>query len=236
MTIRAPEGPRSGKRREPPAASANSRLVIGPNIRAGSAVPTSPCKGEVDREAVGRGSTSLKQFSRAPGMTSRARKLRGNLTEAEKKLWRALRRDQLLGLSFRRQHPIGTYVLDFYCPALALAIEIDRGQHTYAANRSSDERRSRWLTKKGIRVIRFWNNEVLQNLQGVLSEITRTADLGHREQTPSLPLPLSAGLSHVDSAADADGDLPPPERGRVGVGVTAAITLISPPRAASWTF
>jgi len=62
-------------------------------------------------------------------MTSRARKLRKDLTEAEKKLWRALRRDQLGGLNFRRQHPIGPYVLDFYCPKLGLAVEVDGG-HT----------------------------------------------------------------------------------------------------------
>jgi very-short-patch-repair endonuclease len=182
-----------GRRQEPRAPSAGSTSAprsIGPR---GSAVPTSPCKGEVDREAVGRGSTSAERFSRTPGMTSCARRLRKNLTDAEKRLWRALRRDQLLGLNFRRQHPIGPYVLDFYCSALALAVEIDGGQHNYADKRLSDERRSRLLSNKGIRVVRFWNNEVLQNIEGVLSEIARFAEARHCNGTPSPALPLSGG-------------------------------------------
>ncbi len=130
---------------------------------------TSPCKGEVGRKAAGRGS----RFARTTAMTSRARRLRGRSTDAEKKLWRALRRDQINGLSFRRQHPIGPYVLDFYCPAIGLAIELDGGQH--ALREGTDVRRTRWLNAKGIIVLRFWNNDVHGNLQGVLSEMARVA-------------------------------------------------------------
>jgi very-short-patch-repair endonuclease len=160
----------------------------------GRRVPTSPCKGEVDREAGGRGSALSPRFSRTLTMTTRARKLRGNLTDVERKLWNSLRRDQLLGLNFRRQHPIGPYVLDFYCPAIRLAVELDGGQHTYESNRLSDDRRSRWLVENGIKVIRFWNNDVTQNLDAVLGEIARVAQVtSDRDLTPSLPLPLSGG-------------------------------------------
>jgi very-short-patch-repair endonuclease len=148
--------------------------------------PTSPCKGEVGRDATGRGSPG--RFSRTKGMTSRARALRRRMTEAEKKLWSALRRKQVLGLSFRRQHPIGPYVLDFYCPQIGLAIELDGGQHN-EEGRTHDERRTHWLKVQNITVLRFWNNEIFENVDGVLSVLV---DRVH-ELTPSLTLPLSGG-------------------------------------------
>jgi very-short-patch-repair endonuclease len=100
-------------------------------------------------------------------MTSNARRLRKSMTRAEWKLWSVLRRDQLEGLHFRRQHPIGPYVLDFYCSPLRLAIELDGGQHAYDNTRARDHRRTRWLQAKGITVVRFWNNDVIENLEGV---------------------------------------------------------------------
>ncbi len=151
---------------------------------------TSPCKGEVGREAAGRGST--RRFGRTGAMTARARRLRRAMTDAESKLWFALRRDQLQGLSFRRQHPVGPYTLDFYCPALRLAIELDGGQHA-EQTREADRKRTLWLAEKGIVVLRFWNNDVLQNLEGVWDEISRVAVQRAQMQTPSLPLPLAGG-------------------------------------------
>jgi very-short-patch-repair endonuclease len=153
----------------------------------GPHTPTSPWKGEVGREAAGRGSPS--RYSRTPEMTDRARQLRHNLTDVERKLWYRLRRDQLNGLNFRRQHPVGPYVLDFYCPALRLAIELDGGQHNIDRQRRKDDRRTRWLGANGIKLVRFWNNDVTGNLQGVLEEIARVAS----ELTPSPTLPLSGG-------------------------------------------
>jgi len=151
--------------------------------------PTSPCKGEVDREAGGRGS----RFSRTKEMTARARYLRGNLTDAEQRLWRALRRDQLNGLSFRRQHPLGPYTVDFYCPHLRLVVEVDGGQHA-EQRKQADERRTQWLAEKGVTVVRYWNNEVLSNLQGVLSDLLEHAErLLQAEKTPTPALPLSGG-------------------------------------------
>jgi very-short-patch-repair endonuclease len=153
---------------------------------------TSPCKGEVGREAAGRG--SKRRFSRTEQMTKRARSLRSSMTDAEAKLWRAVRRDQINNLNFRRQHPVGPYTLDFYCPSLRLGIELDGGQHAEHGNRLNDQRRTRWLASKGILVIRFWNNDVLGNLDGVLTEILRVAtERLAQVSTPSPTLPLSGG-------------------------------------------
>ena len=150
---------------------------------------TSPCKGEVDREAGGRGS----RFSRTRAVTARARNLRSNMTDAEARLWRALRRDQLNGLHFRRQHPIGPFTVDFYCPSLRLAVEVDGGQHAEQV-KQADDRRTAWLADKGIVVVRYWNNDVLSNLEGVLSDLLRHAErLAQAEKTPSPTLPLSGG-------------------------------------------
>ena len=154
---------------------------------------TSPCKGEVGRDAAGWG--SVRRFSRTQEMTGRARGLRSSLTDAERKLWQALRRDQLGGLHFRRQHPVGLYTLDFYCPALRLGIEVDGGQHGEDMHRVKDARRTAWLTARQITVVRFWNNEVLSNIEGVLSEILRVAEEARQRLTPSLTLPLSGGGS-----------------------------------------
>ena len=150
---------------------------------------TSPCKGEVGRAAAGRES----RFARTAKMTSRARRLRANMTDAERKLWQSLRRGSLNGFNFRRQHPVGPYTLDFYCPQLRLGIEIDGGQHAYQNVAANDHQRNQWLTTKGILILRFWNNDVLTNIEGVLAEIVRIATDRARELTPSPPLPLSGG-------------------------------------------
>jgi very-short-patch-repair endonuclease len=126
-------------------------------------------------------------------MTANARRLRRDPTEVEKKLWLALRRDQLNGLNFRRQHPVGPYVLDFYCPAIRLAVELDGGQHGEASQQLHDARRTAWLAAKGVRLVRYWNNDVTENLEGVLTDILRMAELRASELTPSPTLPLSGG-------------------------------------------
>jgi very-short-patch-repair endonuclease len=89
---------------------------------------------------------------------------------------------------------MGAYVLDFYCPTIGLAIELDGGQHSAEIVRPYDERRTRWLASNEIAVLRFWNNDVFSNFDGVLSEIARSVDeLRLRRRTPSLTLPLSGG-------------------------------------------
>lgn len=100
----------------------------------------------------------------------RAQHLRKNLTEAESRLWSALRNKQVRGLRFRRQAPIGSYIVDFVCFAEKLVIEVDGGQH--ARQRAYDAERDAWLASEGFRILRFWKNEVLDNLEGVLTVIT----------------------------------------------------------------
>src|SRR5205807_1743283 len=97
-----------------------------------------------------------------------ARRLRHNATDAERKLWRALRSFETNGTHFRRQVPIGSYVADFACMAARLIIEIDGSQHGEEKNLQRDEARTRWLESEGYRVIRFWNNDIVQTPQGVL--------------------------------------------------------------------
>jgi len=96
-------------------------------------------------------------------MLHRARALRKAPTPAERVLWRMLARDQL-GVRFRRQHPIGPYIADFYCPAHRLVIELDGGQHNGSPH---DERRDAWFAKAGYRVLRFWNRDVFTEADGV---------------------------------------------------------------------
>ncbi|GIK99373.1 MAG: hypothetical protein BroJett029_35820 [Alphaproteobacteria bacterium] len=95
--------------------------------------------------------------------------LRVNATDAERKLWHQLRRKQVGGLRFRRQYPLGLYIVDFVCLPARLVVEVDGGQHAEQLER--DAARTAWLESQGFRVIRFWNNEVLGNIEGVLHVI-----------------------------------------------------------------
>jgi len=106
------------------------------------------------------------------------------MTDAEQCLWHCLRGKQLDGFRFRKQHPIARFVLDFYCPTVQLAIEIDGAQHNTSPGRVSDEERTHFLTAHGIRVLRFWNHEVLQDLPGVLQRVWDALHL-----PPSCPPP-----------------------------------------------
>jgi len=94
-----------------------------------------------------------------------ARRLRRDSTDAERVLWRQLRDRQMHGLKFRRQHPLAGYVLDFYCEELRLCVELDGGQHAERA--ADDEARSTVLGKLGVTVVRFWNDDLLRNPDGV---------------------------------------------------------------------
>jgi very-short-patch-repair endonuclease len=96
------------------------------------------------------------------------------MTDAEKRLWSALRHRRLAGYKFRRQHPLGRFVLDFACIEHRLAVEADGGQH---ADNINDERRTTWLESQGWRVLRFWNHDILANPGGVVDVILRTLTL-----------------------------------------------------------
>jgi len=104
-------------------------------------------------------------------LTDLARSLRRRSTDAERTLWRSLRARQLGGLRFRRQHPIGDYIVDFVCLERALVIELDGGQHSEPMQKTRDVARDRWLEEEGFMVLRFWDNEVLTNVEGVLEVI-----------------------------------------------------------------
>ena len=105
-------------------------------------------------------------------LTSRSRELRKNATDAEAKLWGVLRSRQLNGFKFRKQVEIDGYIVDFLCAERRLIVEVDGGQHSP----EGDGRRTTYLEKQGFRVIRFWNNDVLQNLDGVWASIEAALD------------------------------------------------------------
>lgn len=100
-----------------------------------------------------------------------AKGLRQRQTEAEKLLWFKLRNRQLYGVKFRRQQPVGNYIVDFVCFEEKLIIEIDGGQHNENSMKENDVQRTEWLEVKGYRVLRFWNSEVINNIEGVLDNI-----------------------------------------------------------------
>ena len=122
------------------------------------------------------------------------RRLRSNMTDAEQRLWRFLRRKQLSGFKFRRQHPFGDYIIDFVCLESMLAVEVDGGQHN--TNKADDTVRTEYLKRAGFRVLRFWNNDVLGDTDSVMAVIWRA--LQELDPTPipafcyatSVPLPL----------------------------------------------
>ena len=100
-----------------------------------------------------------------PALKARARELRRNLTDAERALWRLLRDRRLRGAKFRRQVPVGPFIVDFAAFEHRLVVEVDGGQH---AGSPRDARRDAWLGANGFRVLRFWNNDVLANPEGVM--------------------------------------------------------------------
>ena len=141
-----------------------------------------PFKG---RAGVGMGRTNIEK--KMKGQTNKfvegvAKALRSNATDAERKLWQRLKSEQL-GCKFRRQHPFGRYVLDFACLERMLVVEVDGGQHGEQV--PYDDRRTRTLAESGFTVLRFWNHEVLNQIDDVVGEIWRALQ---PIPTPSLPL------------------------------------------------
>lgn len=100
-----------------------------------------------------------------------ARRLRREMTDTERKLWYAVRAKRFENLGFRRQVPIGPFIVDFFCPEHRLIVELDGGQHGTDEALRYDAERTDWLAANGYRVMRFWNTDVLTNLDGVLSAI-----------------------------------------------------------------
>ncbi len=97
--------------------------------------------------------------------------MRQRMTEAEARLWPRLRKPGIDGLRFRRQAPIGPYIVDFFCPQYRLIVEVDGGQHSHEVDRE----RGAWLTEQGYRVVRVWNSDVMDNVEGVCAVISAAA-------------------------------------------------------------
>jgi very-short-patch-repair endonuclease len=119
-----------------------------------------------------------------------ARALRRDSTDAERIIWRTVRAHRSSGISFRRQTPIGPYIVDFVSHAAKLIIELDGGQHFEAAHERRDAKRDNFLRGKGFRVLRFNNHDVMTNLEGVWTVIAAAID---EAAAPSLPSPASGG-------------------------------------------
>jgi very-short-patch-repair endonuclease len=126
----------------------------------------------------------------------KAQSLRRELTDAERRLWSALRNRQVSGAKFRRQQPIGPFVADFVCQEERLIVEADGGQH---ANSGDDERRAAYLRRNGYRILRFWNNDILSNLDGVAQVIASALSTPH----PAQPLAESPSPSRGEGFSGA---------------------------------
>ena len=114
---------------------------------------------------------------------SYAKQLRRELTTEERRLWYLLRSRRFENYKFRRQHPVGNYILDFACCEARLAVELDGGQHD--ENQEYDHQRTLWLNQKGWHVIRFWNNELWNNEEAVLEKILETLQMLQPSPRPS---------------------------------------------------
>ena len=125
----------------------------------------------------------MSRFDRTREKTIRAQALRGDMPNAERKLWSRLKGKQLGGFRFRRQHPVGPYFLDFYCPDIKLCIELDGDQHAQESAIKHDEARTHFLEQKEICVLRFWNNQIYEGIDNVLEEILEQALNFEREQS-----------------------------------------------------
>ena len=121
------------------------------------------------------------------------------MTPQEAKLWGRLRRKQLYGIEFRRQHPMDRFILDFFCYQHKLVIEIDGGQHAQPQQQAYDQARTEWLEARGLRVIRFTNRDIDTNIEGVLNEIARQC--GADEESS----PQRGELEGGETVADSQG-------------------------------
>ncbi|MCC6347695.1 MAG: endonuclease domain-containing protein [Nitrospirales bacterium] len=114
-----------------------------------------------------------KHLHNDPSLKNQRQELRRNQTDAEKAFWTKVRNREFYGMRFFRQYSVGPYILDFYCPEIQLAVELDGGQHNQSTNREQDTVRTAYLKAEGIQIVRFWNHEVLLDMEGVLTKLTQ---------------------------------------------------------------
>ena len=139
-----------------------------------------------------------------PLMRSRARQIRTHMTDAETRLWHALRGKQMEGQKFRRQQTIGAYIVDFISLDAKLIVELDGGQHAEAAD--YDMKRDAWLVSEGFRVLRFWNNDVTDNLEGVLTRIVEALSPPPQPLSPARGTPVGPRLSEATLPQPLEGE------------------------------
>jgi very-short-patch-repair endonuclease len=151
---------------------------------------SSPLPGRGERIQVRGFGNSSRKKSRPPksATTARARNLRKNAPDCERFLWRELRNRKFANYKFWRQHPVDAYTLDFYCPALKLAIELDGSGHSYRIREQRDRVREKFQIKRGITVLRFWNHQVREELESVVEAIWLTLE----ERNAANPSPSSS--------------------------------------------
>lgn len=148
----------------------------------------------------GEGFDRFERRRHKEGAVPRARRLRGDQTLAERRLWERLR---LLPIRFRRQAPIGPYVVDFACHAARLVVEVDGGVHDRTDVALRDLERDNWLSTQGYRVLRIANRRVIEDIESVIAEITKAAGVSlpggeHPASTPSQPFPIEGkGFSEL---------------------------------------
>jgi very-short-patch-repair endonuclease len=134
----------------------------------------------------------------------RAKQLRRTMTRAETLLWRYLKANRLAGLGFRRQSPMGDYIADFVAHSCKLVVEVDGESHDFEERLRHDDRRDQWFASRGYRVLRFTNDDVMRNLEGVVFSINQAAE---QAAPPTLTLPRKGGGNgdgrSLDKAAEA---------------------------------
>jgi very-short-patch-repair endonuclease len=136
----------------------------------------------------------------------RAKALRRTMTRAEALLWRHLKAHRLAALGFRRQSPMGNYIADFVAHSCKLIVEVDGESHDFEERIRHDARRDQWLVSRGYRVLRFTNDDVLKNLEGVVLAIGLAAQ---QAAPPSLTLPRKGGGNELSDTANLKaGDVP----------------------------
>ncbi len=171
--------------------SGETHLVLLPSPRysGGEAFGTPPLAPVLRGEGSGVRGVSRDTLVRANNSNSRdrARELRRALTPAERILWSALRGRRFADYKFRRQHPFGRYVFDFYCARARPVVEVDGESHLVSAG--SDQRRSIWLESQGLRVVRYWNTDVYDDFEAVLTSIWETCQAIVLDPSPPTPLP-----------------------------------------------
>ena len=121
----------------------------------------------------------------SPDLTDFARALRQTSTDAERLLWKHLKAKRLIGYKFRRQEPIGRFIVDFVCFEKGLIVDAAGGQHALDGDMSKDHERTQWLESQGFTVLRFWNNDILTNIDGVMEMVMDALSGGHPSPRPT---------------------------------------------------